>query len=50
MLDVGSWCHQCENTYGGDEGSERLDNVGAAVALHHHIQIHDDPFVLFAVA
>lgn len=33
----------------GDEGPEALHNVGAVVALEHHVQIHEDALVLFLV-
>lgn len=33
----------------GDEGPEALHDVGAIVALKHHIQVHEDPLVLFLV-
>lgn len=37
-------------SYIGDEGPEALDNVGAVVAFQHHIQVHQDPFVLLLVS
>lgn len=33
----------------GDESPEALHNVGAVVALEHHIQIHEDPLVLLLI-
>lgn len=33
----------------GDEGAEALDDVGAVVALEHHVQVHQDPLVLLPV-
>lgn len=33
----------------GDESPEALHNVGAVVALEHHVQIHEDPLVLLLI-
>lgn len=33
----------------GDEGPEALHDVGAVVTLEYHVQVHEDPLVLFLV-
>ena len=35
--------------YISDEGPKTLHDVGAVVALEYHVQVHEDPLVLFLV-
>ena len=45
--EMGGWGKPSSHV--GDESPEALHNVGAVVALEHHVQIHEDPLVLLLI-
>lgn len=45
--EMGGWGKPSSHV--SDESPEALHNVGAVVALEHHIQIHEDPLVLLLI-
>ena len=42
--------HADPDVGGGDEAAEADDDVAAVDRLEHHVQVHDDPLSLVAVA
>ena len=42
--------HADPDVGGGDEAAEADDDVAAVDRLEHHVQVHDDPLRLVAVA